>query len=82
MSKMILDDAVTFEDAMQELEDVVKKLEDGRLPLEEAIASFERGSLLKQHCQKKLTEAQLRVDKIQTTSTGEIALVPFDSPAA
>ncbi len=56
---------MTFEKAMQELEALVKQLEGSRLPLEEAIASFERGTQLKVFCEKKLADAKLRVEKIK-----------------
>ena len=56
---------LSFETAMQQLEELVKQLENSRLPLEEAIKAFEKGAQLKQHCEKKLTEAKLRIEQIQ-----------------
>ncbi len=57
----------TFEDALKALEDVVKKLESGDLPLEKALAAYEEGAKLKKLCEDKLQEAQRRVEKITLT---------------
>jgi exodeoxyribonuclease VII small subunit len=70
---------MTFEEAMNELEKIVKRLEEGRLPLEEAISTFERGTLLKRYCETKLSDAQMRVEKIQKNADGTLSVVPFDS---
>ena len=56
--------ALSFEAAMAELEDVVRKLESGSVPLEESINLYERGAALKAHCETKLKEAELKVEKI------------------
>ena len=69
---------LSFEQAMQELEVLVRRLEEGRLPLEEAIQAYERGTLLKNHCETKLQAAKLRVDQVVVNGTGEISLTPFD----
>lgn len=74
---------LSFEQALQELDTLVKKLEEGRLPLEEAIASYERGTSLKNHCEAKLREAKLRVDQMTIGTDGIAMLTPFDEePAA
>ncbi|MDR0695197.1 MAG: exodeoxyribonuclease VII small subunit [Holosporales bacterium] len=52
----------TFEQAMNELEEIVRRLEDGKMPLEEAVKAFERGSELKQICETKLKDAQLKIE--------------------
>ena len=57
-------DALTFEQALAELEQIVAKLESGQAPLEESIAMYERGAILKAHCEKRLEAARLRVEKI------------------
>lgn len=62
---------LSFEMAMQQLEELVKQLENIRLPLEEAITAFEKGAKLKQHCEKKLTEAKLRIEQIQGSQSPE-----------
>jgi exodeoxyribonuclease VII small subunit len=51
-----------FEDSLEKLEDIVKKMEAGDLPLEEALKSFEEGIKLIRSCQTKLDEAQRRVE--------------------
>lgn len=56
--------AMSFEAALAELEAIVKRLEAGNAKLDEAITAYERGALLKRHCEAKLREAQSRVDKI------------------
>ena len=61
---------LSFEEAYEELEEIVTKLESGNLPLEEAVELFERGRRLSDHCQKVLDEAELRVNKI--TDDGEL----------
>ena len=55
---------LSFEEALQELEQIVKRLEGGTGKLDDAIQSYERGTLLKRHCEAKLREAQARIDKI------------------
>ncbi len=61
---------MSFEDALQELEQIVRRLEGGTGKLDEAIAAYERGALLKRHCEAKLREAQARVDKIVIAPDG------------
>lgn len=56
--------ALSFEKALAELEDIVAKLEQGRVELEESIALYERGAALKAHCEAKLKSAQERIEKI------------------
>ncbi len=54
----------TFEQALKDLEAVVKELESGDLPLEKALEAYEKGARLKAECEKMLQEAQRRVEKI------------------
>lgn len=56
--------ALSFEQALAELEAIVGKLESGQAPLEESITLYSRGAELKAHCEAKLKAAQLRVEKI------------------
>jgi exodeoxyribonuclease VII small subunit len=56
--------AMSFEEALAELEQIVRRLEGGQVKLDEAIQSYERGAQLKRHCETKLNEAQQRVDRI------------------
>ena len=69
-------DALSFEDALSELESIVRRLEEGSAKLDEAIAAYERGALLKRHCETKLQEAQLRVEKIVLGPEGRIGAAP------
>ena len=57
-------ESMSFEEALNELQSLVKALEKGEAKLEEAIRAYERGAALKQHCERKLREAQAKVDKI------------------
>ena len=57
---------LTFERAIEELESIVKRLEDGKVPLEESVAIYERGEALKRRCEELLRQAEARVDKITT----------------
>ena len=63
-------DKVTFEDALQELEGIVASLERGEVSLDDAIAAFERGTRLKSHCQARLEEARMKVEKIKVPGAG------------
>ena len=63
-------DRMSFEDAMKELESVVGKLEHGEATLDEAIALYERGAKLRAHCEKRLREAEERVEKITLSADG------------
>ena len=56
--------AMNFEDALAELETIVRRLEGGQVKLDDAILAYERGAQLRRHCEKKLTEAQQRVNRI------------------
>jgi exodeoxyribonuclease VII small subunit len=67
---------LSFEDALNELEQIVRKLESGSAKLDEALQSYERGALLKRHCEAKLREAQLRVEKIVVSAEGAVATEP------
>ncbi|HZR72007.1 exodeoxyribonuclease VII small subunit [Bradyrhizobium sp.] len=62
---------LSFERAMEELESIVKRLEDGKVPLEESVAIYERGETLKRRCEELLRQAEARVDKITTDSSGQ-----------
>ena len=70
--------ALSFEDALSELESIVKDLERGDAPLEKSIEIYERGAALKAHCDAKLKAAQLKVDKIMLAPNGEPDIAPFD----
>jgi exodeoxyribonuclease VII small subunit len=62
---------LSFEDALQRLEQIVQKLESGQAPLEESIKLYEEGARLKAHCEERLKAAQLRVEKIVVGADGQ-----------
>jgi exodeoxyribonuclease VII small subunit len=68
--------AMNFEDALAELEQIVRRLEGGQVKLDEAIQSYERGAQLKRHCERKLNEAQQRVDRIVIGPEGAVGVEP------
>jgi exodeoxyribonuclease VII small subunit len=63
---------MSFEDALSELEAIVRRLEEGSAKLDEAITAYERGALLKRHCENKLNEAQGRIEKIVLGADGSV----------
>ncbi len=61
-----------FERAIEELESIVKRLEEGKVPLEESGIIYERGQALKRRCEELLSQAEARVDKITTDAAGRV----------
>lgn len=70
---------MSFEGALKELETIVQRLERGDAPLEESINIYQRGAELKAHCDAKLKDAQMKVEKIVLKSDGVAGTEPFDS---
>ncbi|HJD60470.1 MAG TPA: exodeoxyribonuclease VII small subunit [Rickettsia endosymbiont of Omalisus fontisbellaquei] len=70
----ILEENISFEEALRELEEIVKKIDNGQENLETAVNSFERGILLKNHCEKKLKEARLKIEKITKLADSTVVL--------
>ena len=70
--------ALSFEQALSELETIVEKLEAGDVDLEQSNAFYERGTLLKAHCEAKLTAAKAKVEKITLSADGSISTEPAD----
>ena len=68
---------MSFEDALAELEQIVRRLEAGQVRLDEAIQCYERGAQLKRHCERKLNEAQQRVDRIVIGPEGAVGTAPL-----
>ncbi len=60
-----------FERAIEELESIVKRLEEGKVPLEESVAIYERGEALKARCEELLRQAEARVEKITLNAEGK-----------
>jgi exodeoxyribonuclease VII small subunit len=71
---------MNFEEALRALEDVVRRLETGEVPLEESIDLYERGEQLRKHCQARLDAAQARIEKIVAGPDGKaVGTEPFDA---
>jgi exodeoxyribonuclease VII small subunit len=74
--------SLSFEDALRALEDVVRKLESGEVPLDDSITLYERGEALRRHCQARLDAASARIEKIVAGADSQAAATqPFDDPA-
>ena len=65
---------LSFEDAMAELERIVRGLEGGQMKLEDAITCYERGTALRRHCEAKLAEAEARVQAIVRRTDGMLGV--------
>ena len=70
---------ITFEEALSKLENLVRELEAGKIKLDDAVASYEQAVTLKNFCEKKLNDAKLKIEKIELSPTGNIALTPLDN---
>jgi exodeoxyribonuclease VII small subunit len=72
---------LSFEKEIEELESIVKRLEEGKVPLEESVAIYERGEALKRRCEEVLRQAEARVEKITLDATGKPkGTEPLDVP--
>ena len=69
---------MSFEDALAELEQIVRGLEGGQQKLEDSITAYERGAALRKHCEAKLGEAEARVAAIVRTADGELTMRPLE----
>ena len=69
---------MSFEDALAELEQIVRGLEGGQQKLEDAITAYERGASLRRHCEAKLAEAEARVAAIVEHADGTLSTRPVD----
>ena len=69
---------LSFEAALAELEDIVSRLEQGEVDLEDSIALYERGTALKAHCEKKLKGAEARLEKIVLGPEGVKGTEPME----
>lgn len=81
MAQASADDDVakmSFEDALDELKQIVERLERGEGRLEEAITEYDRGARLKRHCEEKLKQAKERIEKISLGPDGQPRTEPLD----
>ena len=67
-------ESMSFEESLKELETIVRRLEEGKINLEDAMNAYERGAGLKAHCEKKLKEARLRVEQIVVREDGSVTI--------
>ncbi len=69
---------LSFEEALAQLEEIVRQLESGNGKLDDAISAYEKGALLKRHCEAKLAEAKAKVDKISLAPDGSVTAQPTE----
>ena len=69
-----------FEEALQKLEAVVEAMESEELPLESLMTKYEEGTKLAKTCQEKLAEAELKIQRLEKTESGEMKLKPVAMP--
>ena len=70
---------LSFEQALGELETIVRGLEAGETELEKSITAYERGIALKKHCEAKLKDAQAKIEKITVGADGSLSTEPLDN---
>lgn len=70
---------LSFEEAIIQLENIVRELESGRIKLDDAVKAYERAVALKKFCESKLQAAQLKIEKIEITPSGDLSTTPLDS---
>lgn len=75
-------EAMRFEEALEELETIVTRLEQGRDRLDESIADYERGVALKRHCEAKLKQARTRIEKIALDQDGTPVAESFEGTSS
>ena len=68
---------MSFEEALGELEEIVRRIESGEVDLDSAIQAYERGAALKKHCDTKLREAEEKVSKIKLDVNGNVSEKPL-----
>ncbi len=69
---------LSFEEALTQLETLVRELESGRIKLDDAVTAYEKAVALKKFCENKLKAAQLKIEKIELTPDGELTTTPLD----
>jgi exodeoxyribonuclease VII small subunit len=62
---------LSFEEAYKQLTELVQKMESGELPLADSVAAYEQGVKLKAYCEQLLKEAELKIETLKVTNTGE-----------
>ena len=69
---------LSFEDALIQLENIVRELEAGKIKLDDAVEAYEKATALKKFCEEKLKAAQLKIEKINVTPEGNVTVSDFD----
>ena len=69
---------ISFEDALAQLESIVRELESGKTKLDDAVEVYEKATALKKFCEDKLKTAQLKIEKINVAADGNISTEPLD----
>lgn len=70
---------LTFEEALQKLENIVRELEMGQIKLDDAVEAYEKAMKLKKFCEERLKEAELKIEKIEAGKDGSLELKPLDT---
>lgn len=70
---------LSFEEALQKLEILVRELESGRIKLDDAVSAYEKAVALKKLCEEKLKTAQLKIEKLEISANGEMTTTPLDT---
>lgn len=69
----------TFETALEQLENLVRDIESGDLPLDKAMQKFEEGVKLSKYCAQKLDEAEAKINLLLEKENGKVETAPFDN---
>ena len=69
---------LSFEEALVQLESIVRELEGGKIKLEDAVEAYEKATALKKFCEEKLKAAQLKIEKINVSPEGVVSTEPLD----
>jgi len=67
---------LAFEEAIKRLESIVESMESEDLPLETLLSRYEEGTKIAQHCQKKLSQAEVRIQELEKNSAGQAVIKP------
>ena len=69
---------LSFEEALLQLENIVRELEAGRIKLDDAVTAYTKAVKLKNFCEQKLKDAQLKIEKIESTGENNLSVTPLD----
>lgn len=72
------EEKLSFEEALLQLENIVRELEAGRIKLDDAVTAYTKAVTLKNFCEQKLKDAQLKIEKIEASGDGDLSVVPLD----